>query len=89
MRHARDDYDRIQDPSGKIPADEPVFLLRGQDVSAPGTLRCWAEENHRNGGDPALSDLAEGFADEMEAWQRVHGAKAADLPSSPTSQSKP
>ena len=24
MIHARDDYNRIQDPAGKIPADEPV-----------------------------------------------------------------
>ena len=31
MIHARDDYNRIQDPAGKIPADEPVFLLRAQD----------------------------------------------------------
>ena len=29
MKHARDDYNRIQDPAGKIPEDEPVFLLRG------------------------------------------------------------
>ena len=34
MKHARDDYNRIQDPAGLIPADEPVFLLRGQDKLA-------------------------------------------------------
>lgn len=34
MIHARDDYNRIQDPAGKIPADEPVFLLRAQDALA-------------------------------------------------------
>ena len=34
MKHARNDYDRIQDPAGLIPADEPVFLLRGQDKLA-------------------------------------------------------
>jgi hypothetical protein len=79
MKHARDDYNRIQDPSGKIPADEPVFLLRAQDRSAPATLRFWAEENHRNGGDLALSELAEGWATRMEEWQAAHGSKAADL----------
>lgn len=31
MLHARSDYNRIQDPSGKIPADEPVMLFRAQD----------------------------------------------------------
>ena len=36
MIHARDDYNngRIRDCKGKIPADEPVFLLRGQDPFA-------------------------------------------------------
>ena len=37
MKHARSDYDRIQDPDGKIPANEPVFLIRGQDVCAYAT----------------------------------------------------
>jgi len=34
MKHARPDYDRIQDPAGLIPKYEPVFLLRGQDKLA-------------------------------------------------------
>jgi hypothetical protein len=32
MKHARLDYDRIQDPLNLIPLNEPVFLLRAQDV---------------------------------------------------------
>lgn len=79
MIHAREDYNRIQDPTGKIGADEPVFLLRAQDKSAPATLRFWAEENHRNGGDVTLSELAEAHADAMEQWQRTHFNKPADL----------
>lgn len=79
MIHARDDYNRIQDPARKIGADEPVFLVRAQDKSAPATLRFWAEENHRNGGDAALSELAEAHADAMEEWQRNHFNKPADL----------
>jgi len=39
MKHAREDYNRIQDPDEKIPDNEPVFLLRGQDVLAPNLLR--------------------------------------------------
>lgn len=29
MIHARDDYNRIQDPENKIGKDEPVLLIRG------------------------------------------------------------
>mgnify|MGYP001583782085 CR=1 FL=1 len=80
MKHARPDYNRIQDPSGKIPADEPVFVIRAQDMSAPATLRFWAEEHHRNGGDTAMSDLVEAFAVEMESWQESRKVKVADMP---------
>jgi hypothetical protein len=80
MRHARDDYNRIQDPSGKIPEDEPVFLLRAQDKSAPATLRFWAKQNRTEGGAAALSALAELWACNMEQWQRDHGTKPADGP---------
>lgn len=79
MIHARPDYNRIQDPEGKIGVDEPVFLIRAQDKSAPEALRFWADENIRNGGDQAASRLAEQWADKMEAWQKMHGAKPADL----------
>ena len=79
MIHARNDYNRIQDPSGKIAADEPVFLLRAQDKSAPETLRFWADENVRNGGDLEASQLAEQWADNMEKWQETHFSKPADL----------
>jgi hypothetical protein len=42
VKHARSDYNRIQDPAGIIPADEPVFLLRGQDVLAHIAVRHYA-----------------------------------------------
>ncbi len=41
MIHARKDYDHIQDPSGKIPLDEPVFLVRGQDPDGWRTVASW------------------------------------------------
>lgn len=82
MRHARSDYDRIQDPSGKIPADEPVFVLRGQDPAAPATLRYWAIRNEKEGGDPALTMATLAHARKMEEWQRNMKAEphAADAP---------
>ena len=43
MKFTREDYnERIIDKAGKIPGDEPVFLLRAQDVYAPSTLRYYA-----------------------------------------------
>lgn len=56
MLHAREDYQRIQDPDAPtddnpegrgIAVDEPVFLLRAKDSLAPGIVRAWARELHR------------------------------------------
>jgi hypothetical protein len=92
VKHARKDYDRIQDPAAKWPSllspgstaigdDEPVFLLRSKDVSAPDTVRSWAHEHVSNGGDPALAKAAMAHAYAMEAWQQAHGgSKLADAP---------
>ncbi len=40
MIHEERDYDL-----SKIPADEPVFLLRGTDPFAPDLVRQWAQMN--------------------------------------------
>jgi hypothetical protein len=74
MRHAREDYNRIQDPENKIPADEPVFLLRAQDPFAAEAVRLYAHllaANARNGSvgaDVAFSSLALRHAAKMEEW---------------------
>ena len=50
MRFTRDDYNRrIVDTEHRIPDDEPVFLLRGQDALAPDTLRFYAKLLKENG----------------------------------------
>ncbi len=77
MLHPRKDYARIQDPAGKIPMEEPVFLLRAQDPAAANAVRFWASENLDRGGDKELSRIACEFADKMDAWP-VH--KLADQP---------
>lgn len=79
MRHARQDYDRIQDPAGLIPDDEPVFLLRGQDVSAPSAVRAYAMAFWSAGGSAEMVTLCRDWADEMDAWQKEHREKVADL----------
>lgn len=82
MRHARSDYDRIHDPAGKIPEDEPVFLLRGQDKLAPDLLMIWAARLRvEEGGDDKMAYLVENHAYAMLKWQKMHGSKVPDLPS--------
>ncbi len=80
MKHAREDYNRIQDPENKIPEDEPVFLLRGQDITAPAIIRMWAQAQRQN---PKASKeivmLAEQHANKMEEWQKENTSKYADL----------
>lgn len=68
MRHARPDYNRIQDPENKIPDDEPVFLIRGQDIVSGNTVRVWADLNDEAGGDPELSKRAREQAILMDMW---------------------
>lgn len=78
MKHARSDYNRIQDPEGLIPEDEPVFLLRAQDRTAARVVRYWAYlQEQEYDGDPEAIDLAKGHADLMSRWERK---KTADVP---------
>lgn len=89
MKHARDDYDpRIQDKKpadeGGIPADEPVFLIRGQDVAAPHVVRFyadWCVANNYYSRDSEFVKKCRTHADAMERWQREVKAKVPDLPS--------
>ena len=78
MLHARLDWNQMtpEEFYAHIPPDEPVFMVRAQDLVASDTVRHWAWLNDLNGGDPKLSHLAIKQAELMEAWP-VH--KLADL----------
>ena len=66
MKHARPDYDRFQDPTDKIPADEPVMLFRGQDKYAADTLDYYARlVDHNN---PEMASVVRNHAALMRAW---------------------
>jgi len=80
MLHARKDYDRIQDPSGKIGEDEPVFLLRAKDELAPICLILWAEELIRRDGDKKMAQMVVEHAAKMICWQMENGCRLPDLP---------
>jgi len=77
MKHARMDYDRIQDPKKIIPADEPVFLIRAQDSLGARTVRKWADMFEQAGGDKVLVESVRAQALLMEAWPKK---KLADVP---------
>lgn len=66
MKHARLDYERIQDPWGKIPESEPVFLLRAQDCTAAEVVRYWASLQPSG----ELKEAAYRQAEKMDAWPR-------------------
>ena len=80
MKHARADYDRIQDPEGKIPDDEPVFLIRGQDICAPLAVFAWADEAERRNASSEIVEAARKQAAEMIEWQERGPAKVPDMP---------
>ena len=68
MRHARADYNRIQDPDGLIPADEPVFLLRGQDALAARAVKFYSDLALQAGADKTFVAAAARQAEAMAVW---------------------
>jgi hypothetical protein len=84
MKHARKDYDRIQDPSGIIPDDEPVFLIRGQDVAGPDAVSAWADCAEACGADARIVERARRWANVMIQYQKSlpieQQAKLPDMP---------
>lgn len=54
----------------KLPDDEPVFVLRGQDLLAPSTIRYWCRLHELHDGDPAKRDNAYETAAELMRWGR-------------------
>ena len=80
MIHARKDYNHIQDPSGKIPVNEPVFLLRAQDKVAPQVVEIWAMMAELIGAESNIVEAAYDQADEMRAWQQHNVCKTPDAP---------
>lgn len=83
MKHMRIDYDGIQDSTGKVPDDEPVFLLRGKDPSAAAAVNAWANDVQKRGGDPELVASARQWAMQMAYYQMGFwndGHHVADVP---------
>jgi hypothetical protein len=78
--HARKDYDRIQDPAGLIPVDEPVFLLRGTDPASPMVVATWANMVESMGAHPEIVAAARSQVIRMREYQAAKGIKLPDMP---------
>ncbi len=81
MLHARNDYNRrIQDSENVIPNDEPVFVLRGQDIFAPIILDLYATMAETSKKpDAEIVRAVREHAACMRQWQSLHGCKHADM----------
>jgi len=77
MKHARPDYERIQDPAGPIPADEPVILFRAQDRHTAAVARFYADLVEAEGGDREIVAAIRRHIPLIEGWQPK---KSPDMP---------
>lgn len=59
---ATDDKPRL------VPFDEPVFLIRGQDVVGGDAVRAWADLAARAGAGPDILKAARDHARRFDAW---------------------
>lgn len=66
---------------GKAADDEPVFVLRGQDITMPRVVAFWSmlakTECGASGGNSKTAE-ADNFVRELVDWQAVHKVKAPD-----------
>jgi hypothetical protein len=77
MKHARPDYNRIQDPAGLIPDDEPVFLFRAQDKHFDRVLRFYRDIVIADQGDEKIIAAVDRHLKLADAWPV---RKAPDMP---------
>lgn len=61
-----------------IPKDEPVFLIRGQDIVGGDAVRAWAALAESKGAKPDILAIAREHAGKMDAWPKK---KTPDMPS--------
>jgi hypothetical protein len=80
-------YGRISSELKQIPDDEPLFLIRGQDILGPSAVDGYAQllESAALLADEDMSKRLMGQAIEvrnisasMVAWQAEHGSKIPD-----------
>lgn len=81
MQHARSDYnDRIQDTAGLIPEDEPVLLIRGQDLAAVPAGEAWLSAAEELGAEETVLRPVRAHLERVRRWQTERTAKVPDVP---------
>jgi hypothetical protein len=82
MIHARSDYDPIQDPRGLIPEDEPVILIRGQDVGALAAIDAYYDYlvNEELGIEGEFLAAIARHRNRIQRWQEIEKVKRPDAP---------
>jgi hypothetical protein len=63
-----------------IPDDEPVFLIRGQDLAAIPAAEAWCEAAAELGADPEIIATVRKHIELVREWQTEH-SKVPDAPS--------
>lgn len=62
----------------KVADDEPIFVLRAKDLTAPSTVRGWAHHARAVGcAEPKVQE-AFNLAASMESWAQRNGGKYPD-----------
>jgi DNA-binding phage protein len=64
--------------SDVIPDDEPVFVIRAQDVVSGDAVRAWADLAEKAGASEKMVAMARNHARLMDQWPKK---KVPDLPS--------
>jgi hypothetical protein len=80
MIHARSDYNRFQDPWGKIGEDEPVLLMGAQD-DAFCRILAHAIEVYKEQQAPGVVERLVRHLELARRWRETHPTKVADVPS--------
>lgn len=83
MKHAREDYNRIQDPEGKIPEDEPVMLFRAKDKLFVEILQTYRGKLLYHKAQPAMIELVDQHIELAKVWQATNPTKLPDIPETP------
>ncbi len=78
MIHARQDYNRFQDPLNKIGQDEPVMIFRAQDKHFKKVLRYYSDLLSES-GNYEVACLVEEHIQLAEHWELSNDTKEPDL----------
>lgn len=80
-REVLDAANRGEGSLGKAADDEPVFVLRAQDLIAPGTLRVWIDEltKYAKGRGGKIVDANDVYVS-MVNWQGGVYSKKTKIP---------